>query len=117
MPGFSSELDQLLVDESQVPNWKKHVVLVFNEMKIKDNLVCNKYDTEVVGFIDIGDINNQLTQFERECSTTTKSPEIATHVSFNDTWNDHWPLLPLYMLTSQQLLLRLSNFSTSCGRL
>lgn len=28
----------------------------------------------MVGFIDIGDINNQLTQFEREFSTTKKSP-------------------------------------------
>lgn len=48
LPGFSSELDQLLVDESQVqmfPNWKKYVVLVFDEMKIKDNLVYNKHDT------------------------------------------------------------------------
>ena len=81
--GFSSELDQLLADELQVvtlPDWKKHVVAVFGEMKVKDSLVFNKHETEVIGFVDIGDVNNQLTQFERECSTHEQHPPIATHM-------------------------------------
>lgn len=82
-PGFSSELDQLLADESQVktlPEWKRHVVLVLDEMKVKESLVFDKHETKVVGFVDMGDVNNELADLERECSTTEQHPAIATHM-------------------------------------
>ena len=81
--GFSSELDQLLADESQVstlPEWKRHVVLVLDEMKVKESLVFDKQETEVVGFVDMGDVNNELADLERECSTADQHPTIATHI-------------------------------------
>ena len=81
--GFNSELDQLLADESQVstlPEWKRHVVLVLDEMKVKENLVFDKHETEVVGFVDMGDVNNELADLERECSTADQHPTIATHI-------------------------------------
>ena len=81
--GFSSELDQLLADESQVnilPEWKRHVILVLDEMKVKESLVFDKHETEVVGFVDMGDVNNELADLERECSTTDQHPAIATHM-------------------------------------
>ena len=81
--GVSSELDQLLADESQVstlPEWKRHVVLVLDEMKVKESLVFNKQETEVVGFVDMGDVNNELADLERECSTADQHPTIATHM-------------------------------------
>ena len=59
--GFNSELDQLLADEllvENLPYW--HVVLVLDEVKIKESLVFDKHETEVVGFVDMGDINNKL---------------------------------------------------------
>ena len=81
--GFSSELDQLLADESQVntlPEWKRHVVLVLDEMKVKESLVFDKHETEVVGFVDVGDVNNELADLERKCSTADQHPAIATHM-------------------------------------
>ena len=81
--GFSSELDQLLADELLVetlPDWKRHVVLVLDEVKIKESLVFDKHETEVVGFVDMGDINNKLADLEKQCSTNHQYPTIATHM-------------------------------------
>ena len=81
--GFSSELDQLLADELLVetlPDWKRHVVLVLDEVKTKESLVFDKHETEVVGFVDMGDINNKLADLEKECSTNHQHPTIATHM-------------------------------------
>ena len=80
---FSSELDQLLADESQVstlPEWKRHVVLVLDEMKVKESLVFDKHETKVVGFVDIRDVNNELDDLERQCSATNQHPVIVTHM-------------------------------------
>ena len=45
-------------------------------MKIKEGLVYNKQCGKVIGFADLGDINNELMQLEK----TTEHPPIATHV-------------------------------------
>ena len=79
----ASELDQFLADESQVntlPEWKRPVVLVLHEMKVKESLVFDKHKTEVVGFVDMGDVNNKHADLERECSTTNQHPAITTHM-------------------------------------
>ena len=81
--GFNSALDQFLADESQVedlPEWKRHFVLVFDEMKIKEGLVFDKHEAEVVGFVDMGDISTKLADLERQCSTNQQHPPIATHM-------------------------------------
>ena len=41
-----------------------YVVILIDEMKIKESLVYNKHGTMVIGFIDIGDINNWLGQLQ-----------------------------------------------------
>ena len=41
-----------------------YVVILIDEMKIKESLVYNKHGTMVIGFIDIGDINNRLDQLQ-----------------------------------------------------
>ena len=49
-PSFSSELDRLLADEARVdtlPEWKRHVVLVLDEMKVKESSVFDKHETKV----------------------------------------------------------------------
>ena len=56
--GFSSDLDQFLAEEADVdhlPDWKRHITLVLDEMKIKECLVCDKHETEVIGFADVGE--------------------------------------------------------------
>ena len=63
-----------------LPEWKRHVVLVLDEMKVKESLVFDKHKTEVVGFIYVEDVNTELANLERECSTTDQHPAITTHV-------------------------------------
>ena len=68
--GFQKELDQQLAEEFKVeecPEWQKHVGLVFDEMKIKEGIVYNKHSSTIEGFINLGEITNQLQEFEDRC--------------------------------------------------
>lgn len=81
--GFYSDLDKQLADEaelSKLPEWKKHIVLSIDEMKLKEGLVYNKNEMEVIGFMDLGDVYNQLAKLERECSTEEEHPPLADHI-------------------------------------
>ena len=55
-------------------------MLVIDELKVKKSLVFGKHETEVVGFVDMGDVSNKIADFERECSTIHQHPTIATHL-------------------------------------
>ena len=46
----------------------------------KEGLVFNKRETEVVVFVDTGDVNSRLADLEREGSTNQQHPSIATHM-------------------------------------
>lgn len=46
----------------------KYIVILCDEMKIKENLVYDKHSTEVVGFADLGSFNEQLADFEQKCN-------------------------------------------------
>ena len=83
--GFQDDIDEELMKEAKLkdlPNWKKHIVLLLDEMKLKENLVYDKHETNVVGFVDVGDFNNQITELEKECSSDDFGPResIATHL-------------------------------------
>ena len=81
--GFSSDLDQFLAEEADVdhlPDWKRHITLVLDEMKIKECLVYDKHETEVIGFADVGKINNHLARFERQCNGQECPVSLATHM-------------------------------------
>ena len=44
--GFSCDVDQQLIDVAEIassPEWKKSIVLVMDEMHIREDLVYNKY--------------------------------------------------------------------------
>ena len=78
-PGFQNEVHQQLMEEINplgLSESKKYVSLIIDEMKIKEGLVYNKQCGKVVGFVDLGDINNELMQLEKG----TEHPPIATHV-------------------------------------
>ena len=65
-----------------MPEWKRHVVLLLDEMKIKESLVYDKNECKIVGFVNIGEVNNQLAKFEKKASNDTEpsSGEVATHI-------------------------------------
>lgn len=63
--GFSAEVDQHLVDVAFLSNdLNRYVILVMDEVHIKDDLVYDKHEGYLVGFVDLGNINNQLVEFE-----------------------------------------------------
>ena len=86
-PGFQLEVNKQLVKESRVKTLteaKKFCGIVLDEMKVKENLVYNKYAGEVIGFTKLGSINDELLQLEQEClkgtATNQEHPTIATHL-------------------------------------
>ena len=79
-PGLSDAVDDQLMTQAQitvVPEYMKHICLLFDEVYIKEDLVYNKNTSEIIGFVDLGDVNNQLLQMER--SDTKDAPRhVAT---------------------------------------
>jgi len=67
------------VDELE--DWQKYVAIVFDEVKIKEGIVYNKHDCRIVGFIDLGVINNTLLTFENSLSDNSIQPmPVASHM-------------------------------------
>jgi hypothetical protein len=82
-PGFQREVDEQLVKEvdlANIPEWKRYVVLLIDEMKIKENLVYDKHSAQVIGFVDLGGFNEQLADLEGRSSTDFEHAPVATHV-------------------------------------
>ena len=50
-------------------------MLGFDEVRVKEGLVYDKHSLQVIGFINSGDINNQLLKFER--AQTSDSQEVT----------------------------------------
>lgn len=68
--GFQQEVNQQLQNEANLealPKCRRFCGLVVDEMKVYEDLVHNKYTGDIVGFISLGDINNQLLELERDC--------------------------------------------------
>ena len=66
--GFSVDVDvQLMKDVKMesLPTWKKCVLLIIDEISVREDLVYDKHSDELIGFTDIGNINNHLLAFER----------------------------------------------------
>ena len=43
---------------------EKYVGILVDEMHVKEDLVYDKLEVKLLGFINLGDTNNQLLQFE-----------------------------------------------------
>ena len=71
--GFQDKVNQQLVEEVDrlsLPETRKFVALLIDEMKVKEGLVFNKHTGEIVGFTSLGD---NLLQLEQE----GERPEVA----------------------------------------
>lgn len=82
-PGFQADLDRELLREAKLDECAEYqnlVCLVFDEMKIKEDLVYDKHSGQLIGFMNIGDVNNQLLQLEQQCKHETPLPKLATHM-------------------------------------
>lgn len=80
--GFQADIDDDLAKEADIqnlPEWKKYIVLLIDEMKIKESLVYDKNGVKIIGFVDLGTLTNQLLEFEQSYSQSTHIP-VATHM-------------------------------------
>ena len=82
--GFFPQVDKQLIKEANVhADIDRFIVLCWDEIKIKENLIFDKHSCELVGFTNIGEVNNHLEKLKEECASKTKrnSPgDIASHM-------------------------------------
>ena len=64
------------------PAFHKLVCLLIDEIHVKEDLVYNKFTGKLIGFVDLGEINNHLTRFEQSLDEddNTPSPVLAKSV-------------------------------------
>ena len=66
--GFSAEVDEQLMEAAKVAKaqeWEKCVVLVMDEMHVKEDLVYDKHSGALIGFVNLGQTNQHLLQFQK----------------------------------------------------
>ena len=66
--GFSVDVDKRLCEQSQLdrcPEYQKYVCLLYDEVKVREGLLYDKHSFRMIGFVDVGDINNQSCSRQR----------------------------------------------------
>lgn len=87
-PGFSSGVDSQLqsaVNIEKCEERDKYVLLLLDEMHVKQDLVYNKNTGELVGFVNLGDINMHLLALEKSLSSSpeeSSEPLASTVLAF-----------------------------------
>ena len=64
----------------------RHVLIAFDEMKIKSGLVYHKASGRLIGFTEMGDLNSEFSQFaqstnESKSENLVFDRDLATHVN------------------------------------
>ena len=70
-PGFSLEVDQQLIREASIDTLEesqKCILLLLDEMDIHEDLVYDKHSGALIGFTNLGEVNNHLLAFEHSVS-------------------------------------------------
>lgn len=66
--GFSVDVDQQLLQAASLTTckeWQKLVILLLDEMYVREDLVYVKQTGRMIGFCNLGEVNNHLLAFER----------------------------------------------------
>jgi hypothetical protein len=82
-PGFSHEVDIFLRKERKLELLEEHqrfVVLIMDEMKIREDLVYDKTGQRLHGFVNLGDINEDLQKLEHHINDCSPLNKFATHM-------------------------------------
>ena len=76
--GFSNEVHQAVVDAANLSdNLNKYVIIVMDEIYIKNDMVYDKHEGSLIGFVNIGDTNNQILEFEAIINTGEPGTSLA----------------------------------------
>lgn len=77
--GFSPAVDHHLVDVADLSqDLHKYVTLIMDEVHVKEELVYDKHEGCLIGFVNLGDVNNQLLEFESALSQDKDRPPLAS---------------------------------------
>lgn len=71
------------MDDSNIASlseFEKYVCLIDDEMHIKEGLSYDKISGELIGFINLGDINQHLNQLEQDLITSLPAVSLASSV-------------------------------------
>lgn len=82
-PGFHSDLNLQLKKEAaleSLPESRRYVALLIDEMKIKEDLVYDKYSGHIIGFTSLGDVNDILSSMEQRCEAEFQHPPLSKHI-------------------------------------
>ena len=82
-PGYQPDLNLQLQKEANIeslPEPRRYVSLLIDEMKIKEDVVYDKYSGHIIGFTHLGDINDILLQIEDACTKDTHHPPLSKHI-------------------------------------
>ena len=62
-PRFSAQVDKMLIEAAKVdtcPERNRCVLLLLDEMHLKEDLIYDKHSGELIGFSNLGSINEHL---------------------------------------------------------
>ena len=72
--GFSVEVDHQLLQAASLSTckeWQKLVILLIDEMYVREDLVYDKHTGRMIGFCNLGEVNDHLVQFEKSIDAGT----------------------------------------------
>ena len=72
MIGFSDEVDQQLMeaaDISSLAEYQKCIAVIMDEMHIREGVVYDKHSGALLGYTDLGNMNNLLMEFEQSLAS------------------------------------------------
>ena len=81
-PGFHGDFIIRLLEDANMlerPEHERHVTLAFDEIKIKSGLAYSAHSGKILGFTEVGPLNEELKAFERKCKGETDAP-LASHM-------------------------------------
>ena len=80
VPGYQQEVVDMMRQESkcdELPEAKRYVTILLDEMKVKEDIVYDKFTGNMIGFCNLGTINDELLQLE---NTTDIHPPVAKQI-------------------------------------
>ena len=80
--GFNTEVDKQLMEAAKIGDCKEYekcVIILLDEMHIREDLVFDKSTGTLVGFVNLGDTNSHLLEFEQSLlqDMTPSHPQLA----------------------------------------
>ena len=83
--GFQASVNHQLIEEANIKEEKdEYVALVFDEMKVREDLVFDKHSCRLIGFVNLEEINDTTNSFEKQCKDGEQSiiseDSVATHM-------------------------------------